>query len=74
MIEPFTFFVAGPRNLQVNPLLGEQVGTLTGITSGPGNQGTANMAQLMGHAGTPASQTGVPRQIKAGGSSMLGTV
>jgi hypothetical protein len=73
MIEPFSFFVAGPRDVTVNPLVGVQV-TATGINTGVGNQGTANQAQIMGHSGTPASQTGVPRQIKVGGSSMLGTV
>jgi len=36
---------------------------LAGVVSGPGNQGTANTAQLQGHAGTPASFFGLARQI-----------
>lgn len=63
---------AGIRNVTINPLLNETV-TPLGITSGPGNQGTQNTAHMAGHSGTPASQTGIPRQIKRG-SSMTGTV
>lgn len=34
----------------------------SGIVSGPGNQGTASTVIMNGHAGTPASQLGIPRQ------------
>jgi hypothetical protein len=37
-----------------------------GITSGAGNQGSANTANLLGHAGTPSSFLGLPRQLKQG--------
>jgi hypothetical protein len=62
----------GTRNVAVNPFVGVET-TAAGINTGAGNQGSANTAMNMGHSGTPASQRGVPRQIK-GGSSMLGTV
>lgn len=41
---------------------------LTGIVSGPGNQGTACPANTQGHAGTGASQLSVPRNLKMGQS------
>lgn len=41
-------------------------GQTAGITSGPGNQGSANTANLQGHAGTSAGFLGLPRQIKQG--------
>jgi hypothetical protein len=34
----------------------------TGITDGPGNQGTANTAHMMGQAGTAINQ--VPRALR----------
>ena len=39
---------------------------LAGITSGPGNSGSANTAHLTGHAGTGANQISLPRQLKFG--------
>jgi hypothetical protein len=67
----FSFFVAGPRDVTLNPLLGETI-TPYGITSGPGNQGSSATSMNMGHAGTPATQTGLPRHV--GASTFTGTV
>lgn len=36
---------------------------LDGIMSGPGNQGSATTANLQGHAGTPGTFIGVPREM-----------
>lgn len=41
---------------------------LAGVVSGPGNQGSANAAHLLGHAGTPATFLGCPRVLGAAGS------
>ena len=41
---------------------------LAGIVSGPGNQGSACVANLQGHAGTPASFLGVARALGPPGS------
>jgi hypothetical protein len=41
-------------------------GAASGITSGPGNQGSANVAHQMGQAGTGAVQLSMPRQMKFG--------
>lgn len=38
----------------------------SGIVSGPGNHGTANTAQLQGHAGTGADRLSIPRNLKFG--------
>lgn len=38
----------------------------TGITSGPGNQGTANVAHMTGQAGTGAVKLSIPRAQKFG--------
>jgi len=40
---------------------------LDGITSGPGNQGTRNTAQLQGQSGTPGTFLGVARQVSGPG-------
>ena len=40
----------------------------SGIVSGPGNQGSANAANLQGHAGTGADFLGIPRTVKFGQS------
>lgn len=45
---------------------------LAGITSGPGNQGSACQAQLLGHSGTPATFLGCPRVLGAAGSWGMG--
>lgn len=51
---------AGVRDIAaINPLVG--------VISGPGNQGSANTAQLMGHAGTPSSFLGLPRSVAGPG-------
>lgn len=39
---------------------------LAGVISGPGNQGSANTAQLQGQAGTPGTFLSLPRQLKQG--------
>lgn len=38
----------------------------TGIVSGPGNQGTANTAHLIGQAGTAGTRLSIPRNLKFG--------
>lgn len=73
MADLSSFYAPGFRDVTVNPFVGVEA-VATGINTGQGNQGTANQAQLVGHGGTPASQTGVPRNLKAGASSLLGTV
>lgn len=40
--------------------------TTSGITSGPGNQGTRNTATLVLHAGTAANKIAVPRSLSNG--------
>lgn len=56
-----------PRN--GNPM-GDAPELLNGITSGPGNQGSANTAMNQGHAGTGLGRLGVPMQLKAGGTTI----
>ena len=52
----------------LDPLpLGPQ--TTSGVTSGPGNQGTANVAHLVGQAGTAGTQLSVPRSLRFGQGS-----
>lgn len=63
-----SFAVVAPRDVTINPLLGETVAPLIGSNGGAGSQGSANTAHLAGHAGTAASQAGLPRQLKNGGS------
>jgi hypothetical protein len=57
------FYVAGPRDVTVNPLNGEQVGQLAGITSGQGNQGSSG-GWFAGQSGTWGDQRGMPRNLK----------
>lgn len=38
----------------------------SGIVSGPGNQGTANTAHLIGQAGTAGTRLSIPRNLKFG--------
>ena len=40
---------------------------LAGVVSGPGNQGTANQAQLQGQSGTPGTFLGLARQVSGPG-------
>jgi hypothetical protein len=62
----------GLRNVSVNPMLaGDDISLRAGSNTGVGNQGTANVAQLVGHGGTPATQTGLPRQLHGGGGDNL---
>ncbi len=35
-----------------------------GVTTGPGNQGTANIAHMVGQAGTAGTQSSVPRALR----------
>ena len=39
------------------------INPLTGVVSGPGNNGSSNTANLQGHSGTAASFIGLPRAI-----------
>ena len=41
----------------------------SGIQSGPGNQGTANTAHIIGQAGTAGTQLSVPRLLRFGQGS-----
>ena len=43
--------------------------TTSGVTSGPGNQGTANVAHLVGQSGTAGTQLSVPRSLRFGQGS-----
>lgn len=65
-------YASGQRDVTVNPLLGEQVGGLAGITSGQGNQGSAG-GWFAGQAGTYGDARGMPRNLKQG-TSLTGFV
>jgi hypothetical protein len=73
-------YVAGPRDVTINPLLGDGAENVagpapsdTGLVSGPGNQGTANIAHMGGQAGTGAAQISIPRMMKRGAGGGSGT-
>ena len=43
--------------------------TTSGVTSGPGNQGSSNTAHLVGQSGTSGSQLSIPRLLRFGQGS-----
>lgn len=69
---PFSFHVSGTRDVTINPLQGlssPEVTALDGVTSGPGNQGSANAAHMHGQAGTGLGFINVPRSLKRGSTT-----
>jgi hypothetical protein len=57
-----SLIAAGPDAAQ----LLQPVTSLQGITDGPGNQGSANIAHTTGQAGTGSGQLSLPRSLAIG--------